>query len=509
MTAEIALVAVNARYQHSSFGMRYLQANLAELEERSQLMEFTINERAVDVAEKIVGAEPKVVGIGVYIWNVDVVQRLVRIVRQIRPDVSIVLGGPEVSYEQEQQAWLKDADYVICGEGEEAFLLLCRQLLSGDRPALRLLQGTSPGMDRLVMPYRLYSDEDIATRVIYVEASRGCPYLCAFCLSSLDQKMREVDLDPFFAEMETLLARGTLGFKFIDRTFNLSAPFALRVLDFFYQRMRPGLNLHFEMVPERLPPELIASLARFPAGVVQLEVGVQTLNKAVAKRISRPLKVEPLRRNIAALKAETQVHLHVDLIAGLPGEGVASFAQGFDQLHALKPHEIQLGILKRLKGTPITRHTEGFSMVYSASAPFEVLQTADVSFEELQAIKRFARYWDIVVNNGQFPSASQLIWREQPSVYQAFAEFTQWLFERSGRTNHISLLKLAEYLLDFAMERRGLIEAEAAKVLISDLTRMGGRRLPKRLQPYEHLLPRRERPEPVKGLKRQQRHLRT
>ena len=148
-------------------------------------------------------------------------------------------------------------------------------------------------------------------------------------------------------------------------------------------------------------------------------------------------------------------------------------------------------------------------MVYSASAPFEVLQTADVSFEELQAIKRFARYWDIVVNNGQFPSASQLIWREQPSVYRAFAEFTQWLFERSGRTNHISLLKLAEYLLDFALERRGLIEAEAATVLISDLTRMGGRRLPKRLQPYEHLLPRRERPEPVKGLKRQQRHLRT
>jgi hypothetical protein len=285
-------------------------------------------------------------------------------------------------------------------------------------------------------------------------------------------------------------------------------PFALAILDFFFARLRPGLSLHFEMVPERLPPELLVSLARFPGGVVQLEVGVQTFDEAVARRISRPLKTEKISANLRALHEQTSVHMHVDLIAGLPGEGIKSFAAGFDRLQALGPHEIQLGILKRLKGTPISRHSSEFEMVYNDAPPFEVLKTSALSFAELQDLKRFARFWDLIVNNGQFPTASKLIWAQQPSVFAAFAEFSAWLFSAAGRSNKISLLKLAEYLLDFLIERRSMSEAEVGPVLVADLSRLGGRRLPRRLQVFERLLPA-LRPTAVNGLKRQARHAQT
>jgi len=210
--------------------------------------------------------------------------------------------------------------------------------------------------------------------------------------------------------------------------------------------------------------------------------------------------------NLRALHEQTQAHLHVDLIAGLPGESLAQFGAGFDRLHALGPHEIQLGILKRLKGTPLTRHTEPFAMVYSQDPPFEVLKTGALSFTELQEIKRFARYWDLVVNNGQFPQTSRLIWNDRESVFEAFYEFSEWLFRQSERTSHISLLKLAEYLLDFTIERRGLSEEEAGPVVVGDLSRTGGRRLPRRLQVFNRLLPPRERSDEAAGMKRQRRH---
>jgi radical SAM superfamily enzyme YgiQ (UPF0313 family) len=507
MSTDIALVGVNARYRHTSFGLRCLQANLEELEARSILLEFTINERPIDLVEKILAVSPRVVGLGVYIWNVEVVEALVGLLRRVQPDLTIVLGGPEVSYELEGQAVVAEADYVICGEGEQAFTSLCRQLLNGERPSPEIIQGTTPPMEALALPYRLYTDEDLAHRVVYVEASRGCPYRCQFCLSSLDKKVRSVSMEAFFAQMDDLLARGAKDFKFIDRTFNLSMPFSLGILNFFYERMRPGLSLHFEMVPERLPAELLEALARFPAGVVQLEVGVQTFNEEVARRISRPLNTAKISDNLRALHGQTEVHLHVDLIVGLPGETWASFGAGFDRLQALGPHEIQVGILKRLKGTPIRGHSEAFDMVYSPKPPFEVLRTSALSFEELQAMKRLARFWDLLVNNGQFPASSALIWANEASVFDAFHACTTWLYARAGRSSHISLLKLADLLTDFLVEARGMAFEEVAPVVVRDLKRTGGRRVPRRLQPFEKQVEQSRLASLSKGLKRQRRHL--
>jgi radical SAM superfamily enzyme YgiQ (UPF0313 family) len=505
--SDILLVAVNARYRHSSFGLRCLQANLGDLEPRSGLVEFTINQRPQDMLEAIVSASPRIVGIGVYIWNVGVVTELVSMLRTVMPEVSVVLGGPEVSHEWAGQPLQDLAHFVVQGEGEQVFRSLCAQLLDGKAPTEQVLAGTTPSMDDLALPYRLYTDEDIQHRVIYVEASRGCPYLCQFCLSALDKQVRDVPLEGFFAALDVLWERGARDFKFIDRTFNLSIAFSMRILRFFLDKDARGLSLHFEMVPERLPEELLATLAEFAPGVVQLEVGVQTFNPEIAKRISRPMKIERVCTHLSALHAKTDVHMHVDLIVGLPGETVASFGAGFDRLQAIGPHEIQVGILKRLKGSPIRQHSQTFSMVYSPIAPFEVMKTSAISFEELNEMKRFARFWDLVVNSGQLPGAAPLIWRDQPSVFAAFREFSVWVYRVAGRSSHISLIRLSTLLCDFLMERRGLEEEVVGPLLVADLGRSQGRRIPKRLQIYESKgRPRGDNSPKKTGLARQRRH---
>jgi radical SAM superfamily enzyme YgiQ (UPF0313 family) len=216
----------------------------------------------------------------------------------------------------------------------------------------------------LALPYDLYTDADIAHRVIYVEASRGCPYECEFCLSSLDVPVRNAPLEPFLTAMQHLLDRGVCQFKFVDRTFNLNLKISSAILRFFLERYRPGLFVHFEMIPDRLPQALRELIREFPPGVLQFEVGIQTFNEQVAKLISRRQDNARAEENLRWLREETGVHVHADLIVGLPGEDMASFAAGFDRLVALGPQEIQVGLLKRLRGTPIVRHDRDWGMVY-------------------------------------------------------------------------------------------------------------------------------------------------
>ncbi|MFM8931484.1 MAG: B12-binding domain-containing radical SAM protein, partial [Gemmataceae bacterium] len=222
----------------------------------------------------------------------------------------------------------------------------------------------------LKLPYALYDSEDIAHRVIYVEASRGCPFTCEFCLSSLEIPVRAAPLEQFLAEMDQLLKRGTRQFKFVDRTFNLNTRVGITILHFFLDRMQPDLFLHFEMIPDRLPEELKSLIRRFPAGSLQFEVGIQSFNPEVQALISRRQDHAKTVDNLRWLRENTTVHIHADLIAGLPGETMESFGKGFDTLRGLGPQEIQVGILKRLRGTPIIRHDAEWEMVYSPQAPY-------------------------------------------------------------------------------------------------------------------------------------------
>jgi len=356
--ADIVLTTLNAGYAHCAFGLRYLMSNLGELAPRAKLLEFDSGLRTSEIVEALLLSEPKIVGIGVYVWNAEECGRLAAELKRLRPELMVVLGGPEISYETSEQGIFGAADYVITGEGDLAFALLCGQLLSGNAPAEKIIAAPAPDLNAVALPYELYTDEDLANRVIYTEASRGCPFACDFCLSSLGGKVRGFPLDKLLSAWQKLLDRGARRFKFTDRTFNLNIADASAVLGFFLERLEPGLFLHFEMVPDRFPEELYALIKRFPPGSLQLEVGVQTFDEAVAARINRSQDNAAVEKNLSRLRRETSAYIHADLIAGLPGEDLAGFAAGFDRLAALNPHEIQVGILKRLRGAPIARHDE-------------------------------------------------------------------------------------------------------------------------------------------------------
>jgi radical SAM superfamily enzyme YgiQ (UPF0313 family) len=366
---EIVLSTLNARYSHASLGLRYLRSNLGSLRDQSQIMEFESKQEPGDIAASILRQDPKIVGLGVYIWNARASFEVATLLKSVRKDLVLVLGGPEVSYETLGQPIAEIADVVVCGEADLAFAKLCHHVLNGGAITEKIVQAPLPSFDALTLPYDEYTDEDLAHRVLYVEASRGCPFKCQFCLSALDIPVREAQLDTFLKAMGTLLERGARQLKFVDRTFNLNLRVVRRILTFLLERIQPGHFFHFEMIPDRLPSELLELLQQFPSGSIQLEVGIQTFNDEVGERIERRQNLKRVEANLTALRELPSVHVHADLIAGLPGEDMESFARGFDRLVQLAPEEIQVGILKRLKGTPIIQHDQEFSMVYSAFHP--------------------------------------------------------------------------------------------------------------------------------------------
>jgi len=325
----------------------------------------------------------------------------------------------------------------------------------------------------------------VAHRVIYIEASRGCPFTCEFCLSSLDVPVRQFPLDPLLAAADKLLERGVRRFKFVDRTFNLNIAASRRILEFFLERQRPGLFAHFEMIPDRLPAALREVIAKFPAGALQFEVGIQTFDEAVSKNISRRQDYGRLADNLRFLRRETGAHVHADLIAGLPGETLESFAAGFDRLVALGPQEIQVGILKRLRGTPIARHDQAWEMIYSAHPPYEVLRTKLLDFAAMQRLRRFARYWDLTANSGNFVETTPLLWSGGLSPFAAFLDFSEWIYEKIGRRHGIALASLAELLFQYLTSRGAVAPRIAAQTLWRDWQRAGRREKPEFL--VEHI----------------------
>jgi radical SAM superfamily enzyme YgiQ (UPF0313 family) len=443
----IVLATLNARYTHAALGLRYLRANLGALRQDSAIAEFVIGDDPKQVVEKLLAQSPRIIGFGVYIWNVDETTRIVALLKRVAPHVTIVIGGPEVSYEVDEQRICALADYVITGWGDITFAKLCHAILHGPKPLMKVHAGEQPKMDDIAYPYDEYSATDLAQRTIYLEASRGCPFKCEFCLSALDKTAWPFALTNFLAELEKLHARGLRQFKFVDRTFNLKAATGVAILQFFLERMTPQdpVFLHFEVIPDHLPDALKESIAKFPPGTLQFEIGIQTFNPDVQQRISRKQDNAKAAENIAWLVNHSHAHLHVDLIAGLPGEAVESFAAGFDRLAATGAHEIQFGILKRLRGTPIIRHTGAHQMIYSPDAPYEVLATDAIDFATMQRLSRFARYWDLVANSGRFAhTLPELLATRDASPFHSFIAFADWLYASTGKTHQIALERLFE-----------------------------------------------------------------
>ncbi|MDR1277311.1 MAG: radical SAM protein, partial [Treponema sp.] len=433
----ILLVTINAKWIHPSLALRLLKANLGELTGSCTILEFALRQPLSEKIDPILAARPRILGFSVSIWNHRATLELLEALEkqqwsgtantEINPPPVfrpfIVLGGPEASFLPEDAPIFRYADFVIRGEGETAFQELCESLYAGEKPG-KFIQ--TPPLDpaRIRSGYDLYTAEDLHRKLIYVESSRGCPFGCEFCLSAVKPErepgpaeggptdptdkspansygeVRYFPLEPFLNEMETLIQKGVRTFKFLDRTFNLDIDRARRIMEFFLERISPSQNVHFEMVPSRFPPELVETLSRFPPGTLRLEIGIQTLNPQTARLIRRPGDPAAEMKALELIRRETAAIIHADLIAGLPGEDLASFGAGFDRLwQALSVPsrsgvEIQVGILKRLPGAPITRHDKPCGMVYAPGPPYEVQATAVLPAAGLDRIKNFARFWE-------------------------------------------------------------------------------------------------------------------
>jgi radical SAM superfamily enzyme YgiQ (UPF0313 family) len=446
--ADIVLSTINAKWIHPSLALRLLKANLGLLEDKSLILEFALRQPLAEKTEPLLATSPRILAFSVSIWNhLATVELLEELEKKWRQKPVIVLGGPEVSHLPQSAKIFRYADYVIRGEGEIAFRNLCEKILAGGKMP-RFIDAEPVNLDEIKSAYHLYTDEDLTKKLVYVEASRGCPFNCDFCLSAVKDAVREFPLEPFLAEMDALVRRGAKTFKFLDRTFNINIKRALKIMEFFLEKIeeKRDIVVHFEMVPSLFPEELREALSRFPPGTLRLEIGIQTLNGEVAERINRRQnEMESLRW----LSEKTNAIIHADLIAGLPGEDLVSFGKGFDDLWLAfneKPRaEIQLGILKQLPGTPISRHSEAFNMRYNLDPPYEIQETSVMSADDILRIKNFARFWEIIVNRGLAD------FTENEPVFEKFINLSDQLFSRFGRNWGIDKNELLSVITEYGL----------------------------------------------------------
>jgi len=467
---DILLVTINAKWIHPSLALRLLKANLGNLEDNCEILEFALRQPLKEKLEPILAARPRLLALSVSIWNHTATLELLGALEEVWRGSGqgqkplVVLGGPEVSWLPEDAEIFRHADYVIRGEGEGSFCSLCDGVFSGKHQAEKFINcgDTAVDVNSIASPYRLYTEEDLRRKLVYVEASRGCPFGCEFCQASvrkqasIGQRVREFPLEAFLADMGALIEKGARQFKFLDRTFNLDMERAQRIMEFFLDHIcalgeEDRLCVHFEMVPSRFPPELRELIRRFPPGSLRLELGIQTFNSQTAVLIHRSGDAAGALEILEFLSSETGAIVHADLIAGLPGEDLASFGAGFDRLwRALhgspSRSEIQLGILKCLPGTPIVRHNEEYGMKYSAVPPYEVIESSALSAAELGRIKNFARFWETIVNRNPFPGLiSRILPRGEPS-FGRFMALSDRLLENFGRNWGIDRKELETYL---------------------------------------------------------------
>ncbi|MEA1956721.1 MAG: DUF4080 domain-containing protein [Campylobacterota bacterium] len=478
---KITLTTLNSRFTHSSIGLRYIYANLSKFQKDTTIMEFSINDAVQTIAEKLLLDNPAIIGIGVYIWNASYIHELLHILKKISPKTIIILGGPEVSYTPFRVNF-DLADFIVQGEGDIAFYELCKSIEKNNAPKSKIIPQSVPNLKELQLPYQFYTDDDIKNRYIYVEISRGCPFECEFCLSSIDEKVRTFNLDEVLKEFQNLWDRGARNFKFIDRTFNINIKTANKILDFFLEKDERYFT-HFEVIPDHFPNSLKEKIKLFEHGALQMEIGIQTLNLDIANNISRQLKLDKIKENIKFLENETDAHIHLDLIVGLPDESLESFGNNLNELVSLSSCEIQIGILKKLSGTQINRHDIVHGMIYSDIPPYDILQNNKLSFNDIQIMKRFARFWDLTYNSGNFKNSIILLWQDE-QVYTSFYDFSSWIYTQTNSTWKISLQRLSELLFTYLVEIKKIVPEIVASNLLKDIMKLKGRAIPHYLKPY-------------------------
>ncbi|MCX7010445.1 MAG: radical SAM protein, partial [Kiritimatiellaeota bacterium] len=346
-------------------------------------------------------------------------------------------------------------------------------------PRKKIIHTAPPDLAQLALPYPLYSDRDLATRFTYLETSRGCPFGCEYCVSAIERGVRTFDPARVLPEFERLLARGLKRVKFVDRTFNLDADRGREILEFFYDRAAPDLQVHLEITPSCLTPAWRALLRRAPPGLLRLEVGVQTFSEETNARIGRQQTAAAAEDELRFLRQETTALIHADLIAGLPGQTLEMFGADFDRMIHLQPHELQVGILKRLRGTAIARHDTEWAVHWHPEPPYDLLENKLLDAATVAELKRFARFWELLGNRGRFEQTLPLLWSALPdSPFSKVWNLCAQLFPRFGKTHGIPLFELAYALSDHLINTLGRDRQLVTAALRADLARSGALHLP-------------------------------
>lgn len=497
----ILLIAINAKYIHSNLAVYSLKAYAGEYQEHVQLMEYTINHRTDYILQEIYKQRPDVLCFSCYIWNFRYVQELVTEFHKLAPQVPIWAGGPEVSYEAE--AFLTEYPVVrgvMVGEGEATFSELCRFYADGLGSGLDIdtapgsgMENETSGLEKISglvfrdekgalvrtasrkplsmdeLPFCYETLEDFENRIIYYETSRGCPFSCSYCLSSIEKGLRFRSLDLVEKELQFFLDRRVPQVKFVDRTFNCSHSHALHIWRYLKEHDNGVTNFHFEISADLLTEEELALIASMRPGLIQLEIGVQSTHGATIREIHRTMDLPRLKQVVSQVRSMGNIHQHLDLIAGLPEEDYDSFAESFRQVYAMKPQQLQLGFLKVLKGSYLYEHRKEYGIVYREYPPYEVLRTRWLSYEEILKVKLVEEMLEVYYNSGQFALTVKVLELTEDNPFDLYLKLGEF-YEQQGlfAMNH-SRIRRCEILLAYIEEQDPLHRDIYQETLTFDL----------------------------------------
>ncbi len=486
---KILLVAINAKYIHSNLAVYSLKAAAKEYSDRVEIAEFTINNQPDYILEEIYKRKPDVLMFSCYIWNIRMIEEVMTEFHKLCPNIPIWLGGPEVSFEVENFLQKHtEVTGIMMGEGEETFCELCayyesvfaiqemkrenvaacdlEKEITESRAALAEVLGIAYRKhtgELQVNPWRSIMNmseiafcydkmEDFSNRIIYYESSRGCPFSCSYCLSSIDKKLRFRDLDLVKEELQFFIDQKVPQVKFVDRTFNCHHAHAMEIWRYILEHDNGVTNFHFEISADLIQQEELALMQNMRPGLIQLEIGVQSTNEVTIQEIKRTMKLERLKEVVRKVKAFGNIHQHLDLIAGLPYEDYATFRTSFDDIYALEPNQLQMGFLKVLKGSYMYEHAEEYGILYHNQPPYEVLATKWLSYDDICKMKRIEEMLEVYYNSGQFEIAMKVLKCMYDSAFDMFERLGNFYEENKLFGMSHSRIRRCEILLEFVQK---------------------------------------------------------
>jgi len=446
---KILLIGINARWTHSNPALFYLRTYVKDLNYDIQISEYTINQTAIEIISDIYKINPDIIAFSVYIWNSRIVQNLLKDINKVLSRCKIVLGGPEVSYHP--QDWLDNfnIDHIICGNGESGFREL---LLNEFDPVLKIIKKESPPFEEVPFPYLKSDKETLRNKYLYYEASRGCAFKCSYCLSSrIDQKLSYRRIEQIKIELDSLMVFNPKIIKFVDRTFNANSNISQSIWEFLIQK-NLSTKFHFEIHPALLNDKDFQILKKVQPDRFQFEIGIQTFNTKTLKEINRKIDINVVTSNTEKLIAMQNIHIHLDLITGLPFEDIVSFQKSFDIVYKMRPDHFQLGFLKVLDGTEMKENVGKYALKYQSESPYMILSNKWMGFHDIIKVHEIEKLLEIYYNSGKFRTTLFEVQKLYSSPFEFFSEFSQFISNRNLEKNSMVWIKSAKIINDFIEE---------------------------------------------------------